>query len=86
MKPVGVHAQRRCCSPAPGQSQPRDTESIRPLPWPLVSSSVGTPIRPAVFPQIYTGFQQNTQPPQMLPIKYRNYINNINILSYILAI
>lgn len=83
MKPVGVRAQRRCCSPAPGQSQLRDMESTRSLPWPPGVQFVGTPITPAVFPQIHTGFQQNTQPPQMLPIKYRNYINNINILSYI---
>lgn len=37
------------------------------------------------FPQ-RDGFWQNTQSPQVLPMEYRNYINNINIFSYILAI
>ena len=85
IKPIRALVQRGSCSLALGQTRSRDTEPTRPSPQPLGVQLSGRPSQGScISPDRW--LPANSHAPEQLPIKYRNYINNINIFSYILAI
>lgn len=84
MEPTRAHALT-ACSLTSNETDPVTGHSAISSPVTWCPGQWGPQSGQAVYPQT-DGFQQNTQTPQVLPMEYRNYINNINIFSYILAI